>query len=96
MNNTNNMRRLCAVIIGCFLALAGAQALAKEAPKGKTKAGAHPPHTEVMKRDRNLARDANKHYGDLSGHYNQIQKQDTGIRVQDFAADHQCAVWDLF
>jgi hypothetical protein len=35
-----------------------------------------------MKRDRHLAGQMNKDYGHLSGHYNQLQKQDAAIRAQ--------------
>ena len=43
---------------------------------------AHPRKAEVAKRDRHLAGQMNKDYGDLSGHYNQLQKQDAAIRKQ--------------
>ena len=81
---TNNNRasrttpRLCAVIVAGFVAVVGTQAWAKEAPKG----GAHPRRAEVTHRDRHLAGKMNKDYGDLSGHYNQLQKQDANIRAQ--------------
>ena len=45
-------------------------------------AEAHPRKAEVMNRDRHLAGKMNKDYGDLSGHYNQLQKQDAAIRKQ--------------
>ena len=77
--------RLSALIVASAFALAATQALAKEAPKEPKAKAAHPAHPrkdEVMSRDRHLAKDANKDYGDLSGHYNQIQKQDAAIRRQ--------------
>ena len=43
---------------------------------------AHPRRAEVANRDRHLAHDMNKDYGHLSGHYNQLQKQDAAIRKQ--------------
>ena len=43
---------------------------------------AHPRRNEVMNRDRNLAKQTNKDYGDLSGHYKQLQAQDANIRKQ--------------
>jgi F0F1-type ATP synthase membrane subunit b/b' len=42
----------------------------------------HPRKAEVMNRDRHLAGKMNKDYGNLSGHYNQLQKQDAAIRKQ--------------
>jgi hypothetical protein len=74
---------LCATILVSFIAVAGTQAWANEphAKEGHAK-GAHPRRAEVAKRDRNLARDMNKNYGDLSGHYNRLQKQDAAIRTQ--------------
>jgi len=45
----------------------------------------HPRRNEVMGRDRGLARQMNKDYGDLSGHYNQLQHQDAAIRRQERA-----------
>jgi len=81
MENTNHASRaavrLCAVIVASFIAVVGTQAWAKEAPKE-----AHPRRAEVMKRDRHLAGRMNKDYGHLSGHYNQLQKQDAAIRAQ--------------
>jgi hypothetical protein len=88
--------QLCAAVVASVIAVAGTQAWAakeggaKEAPKagakaghnGGTKKGAHPRRNEAMQRDRNLADKMNKDYGDLSGHYNQLQKQDAAIRSQ--------------
>jgi len=84
---------LCALIVAGFVALAGTEAWAKEAPKEGAKAekgakgekgekGAHPRRTEAMNRDRHLAGKMNKDYGDLSGHYNELQQQDAAIRAQ--------------
>jgi len=83
---------VCAVIAASLFAIVSTQGLAKEAPKEpQAKAhAAHPRKNEVMNRDRHLAKEANKDYGDLSGHYNQIQKQDAAIRKQtraDMAAN---------
>ena len=55
-----------------------AAAWAKEDPPKEP----HPRHAEVAKRDRHLAGQMNKDYGNLSGHYNQLQKQDAAIRKQ--------------
>lgn len=81
MRNTSHLSRrtatLCAVIVASFIAVAGPQAWAKEGAKEE-----HPRRAEVMKRDRHLAGQTNKDYGHLSGHYNQLQKQDAGIRAQ--------------
>jgi len=88
--------RLCAAILASVVAVVGTQGYAKEGGKegGKkegTKAGkpgkgvgkgVHPRRNEVMQRDRNLAGQANKDYGDLSGRYNQLEKQDAAIRNQ--------------
>jgi hypothetical protein len=56
-----------------------AKAAHAKAPPAKE---AHPRRAEVTSRDRNLAKDMNKNYGDLSGHYNQLQRQDASIRQQ--------------
>ena len=81
MRNTNHVSRttalLCAAIVASFIAVVGTQAWANEAPKEP-----HPRRAEVMKRDRHLAGKMNKNYGDLSGHYNQLQEQDATIRHQ--------------
>ncbi|HVN34563.1 MAG TPA: hypothetical protein VMU96_04810 [Casimicrobiaceae bacterium] len=70
--------RLVAAAAAVAIAFAGAHAWAKEeAPKSE-----HPRKSEVAKRDRHLAGQANKDYGDLSGHYNELQKQDAAIRKQ--------------
>ncbi len=53
-------------------------------------AEAHPRRHEVMGRDRGLARQMNHRYGDLSGHYRQLQSEDASIRRQtrsDFRAN---------
>jgi hypothetical protein len=72
------MPRLVAAGVAIAVALLGAPAWSKEeAPKEP-----HPRHAEVAKRDRNLAGQMNKDHGDLSGHYNQLQKQDAAIRKQ--------------
>jgi hypothetical protein len=65
------------VIVASFIAVVGPQAWAKEGVKEE-----HPRRAEVMKRDRHLAGQTNKDYGHLSGHYNQLQKQDAAIRAQ--------------
>lgn len=76
-SRTSLVARLCTAIAVSVITVVGAQAWAKETPKG-----AHPRHAEVAKRDRNLAHQMNKDYGRLSGHYNQLQKQDAAIRNQ--------------
>jgi hypothetical protein len=82
-NRASHAATLCAAIAACFIAVVATQAWAKEAPKEP-----HPRRAQVMKRDRHLAGQANKNYGDLSGHYNQIQKQDASIRNQTRADMH--------
>src|SRR5262249_52763594 len=47
--------------------------------------GNHQGRNEVMNRDRGLAKQMNKDYGDLSGHYKQLQSQDAAIRKQERA-----------
>ena len=70
--------RLIAGGMAIAIAFLGAPAWGKEeAPKAP-----HPRHAEVAKRDRHLAGQMNKDHGDLSGHYNQLQKQDAAIRKQ--------------
>jgi hypothetical protein len=70
-------RRVAAAAL-VVIAVAGAHAWAnEEVPKSE-----HPRKSEVAKRDRHLAAQANKDHGDLRGHYNQIQKQDAAIRKQ--------------
>jgi hypothetical protein len=87
MKNANHVShavaRLCAAVVAGFISVAGTQAWANEphVKEGHAK-GAHPRRAEAMKRNRNLAHDMNKNYGDLSGHYNQLQKQDAAIRAQ--------------
>jgi len=80
---------LHSALVTAIVALAATPGWAKEEGKGgakpAAKAGAkgqHPRHAEVAKRDRHLAHEMNKDYGDLSGHYNQLQKQDAAIRNQ--------------
>ncbi|HWZ72884.1 MAG TPA: hypothetical protein VN326_15615 [Casimicrobiaceae bacterium] len=76
MRNTKIPRTtagLCVAIVASLVAVLGMPAQAKEA---------HPRHAEVMNRDRHLAHEMNKDYGHLSGHYNQLQKQDAAIRNQ--------------
>ena len=97
MNNTNNASRiaarLCGALIADLISFALPQAWAKESAKEGAHAGAkagakggaqgtHPRRAEVNQRNRNLAHTMNKDYGDLSGHYNQLQKQDAAIRAQ--------------
>lgn len=92
MNNTQRFSgtavRLIAAIVASLVAAAGTPVWANESPakaehaKAEHAKGAHPRRAEAMKRDRNLARDMNKNYGDLSGHYNQLQTQDAAIRAQ--------------
>jgi hypothetical protein len=82
-NTSHRLIWLCAAIAPALVAVGGNQVWAKEAhPKAAHTKGAHPHRAEVTKRDRNLARDMNKNYGDLSGHYNELQKQDAAIRAQ--------------
>jgi len=45
--------------------------------------GYHPRRAEVMGRDRNLSRQINRNYGDLGGHYGQLQREDAAIRRQE-------------
>ena len=80
---SHRMARLCAVIAASLIAFVGTQSWAKEGGKEEGKAKEpHPRHAEVAKRDRHLAGQMNKDYGHLSGHYNQLQKQDAAIRKQ--------------
>jgi len=72
------MSMLAAIIAFLVTPAWAAEEHAKAAPAKQ----AHPRRAEVMNRDRNLAKDANKNYGDLSGHYNQLQHQDASIRKQ--------------
>lgn len=84
MNNINRVSHLAARIFAAiavsFVVAAAAPSWAKEAEKA-----AHPRKAEVTHRDRHLAGQTNKDYGDLSGHYNQLQKQDAAIRKQTHA-----------
>ena len=43
----------------------------------------HPRRAEVLHRDNNLNNRANKNYGNLGGHYGQIEHQDQAIRHQE-------------
>ena len=70
--------RLMAAVIAVAVAVVAAPAWAKEQAAKE----AHPRKAEVAKRDRKLAGQMNKDYGGLSGHYNQLQKQDAAIRKQ--------------
>jgi hypothetical protein len=77
MRNTNQIPRtktgLCAAVVASLIVVLGTPSWATEA---------HPRRAEVMNRDRHLAHEMNKDYGHLSGHYNQLQKQDAAIRNQ--------------
>lgn len=45
----------------------------------------HPRRAEVNRRDRKLENRINKNYGNLGGHYNQLQKEDRAIHRQQRA-----------
>lgn len=85
------LTRACALLCAGLIAVLGTKSWAGEGKEGHAKEAhakaapakeAHPRRAEVMNRDRNLAKDMNKNYGDLSGHYNQLQHQDAAIRKQ--------------
>jgi len=77
MRDTNHIQcttsGLCAAIVVSLIAVMATPSWA---------ADAHPRRAEVMNRDRHLAHQMNKDYGNLSGHYNQLQSQDAAIRRQ--------------
>jgi hypothetical protein len=82
-----NINRASHLVTRIFAAIATSLVIAVATPGWAKEAGkeAHPRSAEVTHRDRHLASQMNKKYGDLSGHYNQLQKQDAAIRQQTHA-----------